>query len=138
MVLLHRGIVFVLEFKVGERHYTKYALEQALDYGLDLKNFHSGSHEKAIVPMVVATRAQAESMVLEDLGDRLYAPLRANSDNLLDVIAAVVSQVKEPEFDAAALGGGGLSANAHDYRGRAGALSQSRCPSDFAIGCGGD
>ena len=102
VVLLHRGIVFVMEFKVGERHYTKYALEQALDYGLDLKNFHSGSHEKAIVPMVVATRAQAESVALENLGDRLYAPLRANSENLLEVIAAVVSQVKEPEFDAAA------------------------------------
>ncbi|VUX55541.1 conserved protein of unknown function [uncultured Woeseiaceae bacterium] len=102
VVLVHAGIVFVLEFKVGERHYTKYALDQALDYGLDLKNFHSGSHDKTIVPMVVATRAPAESVALEDLGDRLYAPLRANSDNLLDVITAVVSQVKEPEFDSAA------------------------------------
>ncbi len=101
MVLLHAGIVFVLEFKVGERHYTKYALDQALDYGLDLKNFHSGSHDKAIVPMVVATRAPAESAALKNLGDRLYAPLRANSYNLLDVIAGVVSQVQEPDFDAA-------------------------------------
>ena len=57
VVLLHRGIVFVLEFKVGERHYTKYASDQALDYGLDLKNFHSGSHDKTIVPIVVATQA---------------------------------------------------------------------------------
>ena len=59
VVLLHAGIVFVLEFKVGERHYTKYASDQALDYGLDLKNFHSGSHDKTIVPIVVATRAPA-------------------------------------------------------------------------------
>ena len=71
VVLLHRRIVFVLEFKVGERHYTKYALDQALDYGLDLKNYHSGSHDKTIVPMVVATRAPAEVAVLEDLGERL-------------------------------------------------------------------
>jgi hypothetical protein len=39
-------------------------------------------------------------VALEDLGDRLYAPLRANSDNLLDVIAGAASQVQEPEFDA--------------------------------------
>ena len=102
VVLLHAGIVFVLEFKVGEQHYTKYALDQALDYGLDLKNFHSGSHDKVIVPMVVATRAPAESVALKDVGNRLYASLRANSHNLLDVIADVASQVKEPEFDAGA------------------------------------
>ena len=101
VVLLHRGIVFVLEFKVGERHYTKYALDQALDYGLDLKNFHSGSHEKTIIPVVVATKAPAESVLLEDLGERLYAPLRANRENLLEVISSAASQVAEPEFDAA-------------------------------------
>jgi len=102
VVLLNAGIVFVIEFKVGERHYTKYALDQALDYGLDLKNFHSGSHNKSIVPMVVATWAPAESVALKDLGDRLYAPLQANSDNLKDVITGVISQVKEVEFDAGA------------------------------------
>jgi hypothetical protein len=101
VVLLHRGIVFVLEFKVGERHYTKYALDQALDYGLDLKNFHSGSHDKTIVPIVVATRAPVEVTGLEDLGERLYAPLRANSENLLGVISEAALQVAEPEFDVA-------------------------------------
>lgn len=107
VVLLHAGIIFVLEFKVGERQYTKYALDQVLDYGLDLKNFHSGSHDKTVVPVVVATRAHAESFALEALGDRLYAPIRANSENLLEVIAEAVSQAKEPEFDAAEWEAGG-------------------------------
>ena len=101
VVLLHRGIVFVLEFKVGESECTKYALGQALDYGLDLKNFHSDSHDKTIVPIVVATQAPAESNDLQDLGERLYAPLKANAQNMLEVISEVASQVAEPEFNAA-------------------------------------
>ncbi len=100
VVLLHRGIVLVLEFKVGEKQYTKYASDQALDYGLDLKNFHSGSHNKTIVPIVVATRAPAELAALEDQGGQLYAPLRANDQNLLEVISAVASQLATLVFDA--------------------------------------
>ena len=37
IVLLYQGIVFALEFKVGEKNYTNPALEQSLDYAVDLK-----------------------------------------------------------------------------------------------------
>jgi hypothetical protein len=33
-ILLLNGIVFVLEFKIGESHYPLYALDQVLDYAL--------------------------------------------------------------------------------------------------------
>jgi hypothetical protein len=36
------------------------AIEQAHDYALDLKNFHRGSHNLPIVPIVVATRAKPD------------------------------------------------------------------------------
>lgn len=36
-VLIYNGIVFLLEFKYGEKRYTNYALEQVIDYALDLK-----------------------------------------------------------------------------------------------------
>ena len=58
VVLFIDGIVFVLEFKVGASKYQSHDKEQALDYGLDLKHFHAGSHEAIVVPMLVATEAQ--------------------------------------------------------------------------------
>jgi hypothetical protein len=39
-VLLVGGIVFVIEFKVGEKSFDGAALDQVWDYALDLKNFH--------------------------------------------------------------------------------------------------
>src|SRR4051812_15782996 len=39
-ILLAKGIVFVLEYKVGAAHQERYASDQVLDYSLDLKNFH--------------------------------------------------------------------------------------------------
>lgn len=43
IVLISKGIIFVIEFKVGETTYPAYAIEQVMDYALDLKNFHSTS-----------------------------------------------------------------------------------------------
>ena len=37
VVLLANGIIFLLEFKVGEISYPAHALEQVVDYALDLK-----------------------------------------------------------------------------------------------------
>lgn len=57
-ILLARGLVFVIEFKVGEDAYATSALDQVMDYALDLKNFHEASHLLPIVPMLVATEAK--------------------------------------------------------------------------------
>lgn len=43
-VLLLKGIVFCLEFKVGESDIHEPDVDQVLDYALDLKNFHKFSH----------------------------------------------------------------------------------------------
>src|SRR5258706_5779927 len=56
-VLLIGSVIFILEFKVGEREFTSHALNQAWDYALDLKNFHETSREYFIAPVVIATKA---------------------------------------------------------------------------------
>lgn len=56
-ILISKSIIFVIEFKVGEHHYTKDAQYQTIDYCLDLLNFHEGSHNKTIIPILVATKA---------------------------------------------------------------------------------
>ena len=40
VVLLLRGIIFCIEFKVGENRANEEDKDQVLDYALDLRNFH--------------------------------------------------------------------------------------------------
>jgi hypothetical protein len=51
-VILVGGIIFVVEFKVGEKSFDRAAIDQVWDYGLDLKNFHQASHALPIVPIL--------------------------------------------------------------------------------------
>lgn len=55
VVLLLNGIIFCIEFKVGESEIKVGDVDQVLDYALDLKNFHKFSEYKIIVPILVAT-----------------------------------------------------------------------------------
>ena len=57
VVLVIDQIVFIVEFKVGEADFRAAALDQVWDYALDLKNFHETSHDKLLVPILVATRS---------------------------------------------------------------------------------
>ncbi|MDP1674055.1 MAG: hypothetical protein Q8L65_13215, partial [Burkholderiales bacterium] len=57
VVLLIGPLVFVVEFKVGEKQVKRDDLNQVWDYALDLKNFHKGSNHSPIVPILVATNS---------------------------------------------------------------------------------
>lgn len=60
-ILISKDFIFVIEFKIGEKHYTKDAQHQTIDYCLDLLNFHEGSHKKTIIPILIATKALDET-----------------------------------------------------------------------------
>ena len=51
LIIFREGIVYLVEFKVGSDVYLSADKNQALDYALDLKNFHEGSHNLFIVPI---------------------------------------------------------------------------------------
>ena len=53
IVLVIEGIVFIVEFKVGAKEYARHDKDQVLDYALDLKHFHEGSHTACIVPILL-------------------------------------------------------------------------------------
>ncbi len=82
VVLIIHGIIFVLEFKVGETHYSSFAIDQVMDYALDLKNFHETSHSCPIVPVLIATDAPVRDSELCQYEDRVYKPLAVNQENL--------------------------------------------------------
>lgn len=99
VLLLIEGLVFVLEYKVGASTYEAYALDQVWDYALDLKNFHEPSHQRKIVPILIATKASAiESKVCWD-DDWLAEPLRSNGDNLGALIDDVLRDVSPSSRD---------------------------------------
>ncbi len=60
-ILIIKNIIFVIEFKVGSENYLNQDKVQAIDYALDLKNFHGGSHDANIVPILVSTEAKNTS-----------------------------------------------------------------------------
>ena len=59
--MLAGSAVLVLEFKNGARHYQREGIAQVEDYCLDLRDFHLGSRQRAIVPILIATLAKEVS-----------------------------------------------------------------------------
>lgn len=91
-VVLIGGVVFVLEFKVGETEFSSHALDQVWDYALDLKNFHETSHDCPIAPVLIATAATAAPVATPQVAaDRLIVPLRSSAGSLGEVIAGVLA-----------------------------------------------
>jgi hypothetical protein len=95
VVVLYKGVVFVLEFKVGEKTYPNAAIEQGLDYSVDLKNFHEQSHLRAIVPIIVATEAPDCGPVFKKYTDRVYHPTCSNKGNIYSHIEQLADEVNE-------------------------------------------
>ena len=97
IVLLYQGIVFALEFKVGEKNYTNPALEQSLDYAVDLKNFHEQSHSRAIVPIVIATEAVDNDLAIQSYSDRVFHPIKSNQNNFVSHIKQLAEEINEEQ-----------------------------------------
>jgi len=94
IIFIYSGIVFVLEFKVGGDEYPKYAVDQALDYAIDLKNFQEGSHTIQLVPILVATKAPEKNNVYEKYQDGIFQPLLCNAHNINSVMNHIASRYK--------------------------------------------
>ena len=92
VIIIYCGLIFVLEFKVGETTYSNFAIEQVLDYAKDLKYFHEQSHSSDIVPILVATEAPDQPLSINKFDDGLYHPLKANKDNFSSIILEVAEK----------------------------------------------
>jgi hypothetical protein len=91
-VVIIGPVIFVLEFKAGEKEFSSYAIDQVWDYALDLKNFHETSHTHFIAPVLIATKAHELSPVvaLTPHNDKLMIPIKCNNNLLGEVIASVL------------------------------------------------
>jgi len=91
VVLLIGPVIFVLEFKVGESHFTSSALDQVTDYCLDLKNFHESSYNCFIAPILIATASRHITPIActTPKSDKLLAPIRS----ILPLLSTVLDEV---------------------------------------------
>ncbi len=92
VVLLLRGMIFCLEFKVGQKFALQADVEQVLDYALDLKNFHKLSQDKRIVPILVPTKFASATDVIQFsvYADLIFNPLISGAEGLQDLIRRVI------------------------------------------------
>lgn len=74
-IVIYKGIIFLLEFKVGEKKYPSYAIEQVTDYAFDLSCFHKESHNRLLVPILISTKAHS-----------VKQEIRISKDNVLETI----------------------------------------------------
>lgn len=66
-IIIIKDSIFVVEFKVGDGGFESNAQAQVLDYTLDLKNFHEGSHNTKLIPVLVATNAKSKALDLDEI-----------------------------------------------------------------------
>ena len=97
-VVFYKGVVYLLEFKVGEDDYKNADLKQAEGYALDLKYFQEGSRNCKLIPILVCTEA-ADSPTIVEMEDDVCKPLRANASNLQQVILQAAKEFAEPDID---------------------------------------
>ena len=84
-VVLLNDTIFVLEFKVGNEIYLGSAATQARTYAIDLANFHEESHNKTIVPILIATDAPDCELQINRYKNKIYDVIHTNGYNLTQV-----------------------------------------------------
>ena len=92
VIILIGAVIFILEFKIGEKEYSSNAIDQVMDYALDLKNFHESSHEQFIAPILIATKAKSNYSIVATTpqNDKLLLPVKSNIGLLGKIIEDVL------------------------------------------------
>ena len=101
VLLVIQNVIFIIEFKVGSDAYDASSINQLVDYTLDLKNFHEGSHDQIICPILIATEAHEANFSLTLEEDNIFEPILSNGHNLNEVIQSVIesSSNKTPDIN---------------------------------------
>ncbi len=101
VVLIIGSAIFILEFKVGDKEFSSSAVDQVWDYALDLKNFHSSSHNHFIAPILIATNAKNITPVisLTPQSDKVLFPIKSNTETLRGVIDSTLALLDGATID---------------------------------------
>lgn len=100
LCLIGSGI-FILEFKVGEKEFKSNDIDQVIDYDLDLKNFHETSHQRFIIPILIATHTKTSFTTISQTpqNDKLLSVIKTNSQNLRSIMDRVLAFIDDDPID---------------------------------------
>jgi hypothetical protein len=117
VVLIIKHVIFVLEFKVGEKQFLLSSIDQVMDYCLDLKNFHETSHSHFIAPILIATEAPEAMLTIATTphNDNLLFTVKTNSIGLRDALDAILKFTDGDEIDSKSWSLGRYSPTPNNY-----------------------
>ena len=101
VVCIIRGLIFLLEFKVGDSEYRKSTADQVMDYALDLKYFHELSADRYIIPISIPTEAPSVCNEVSFMEDKISNVLKCMKDNIGLTINSVLSSVQDQDLSIA-------------------------------------
>lgn len=94
-VVIYEGIIFLLEFKIGENKYPAYAIEQVTDYAFDLNCFHKESHNRLLVPILICTKANSLNQEIKISKDDVLETICCNEYEIANYITEVSSKFRQ-------------------------------------------
>jgi len=101
VVLLIGPLMVILEFKVGESHFERSAINQVWDYALDFKYFHESSHNIHVLPVLIATEASPREYTIQQTihNDGLYLPVCAAAGQVSSLLSDAIATTKATRID---------------------------------------
>ena len=105
-VVLSRGCVFLLEFKIGSQHFYPSDVDQVVGYALDLKNFHEPSHCLRLFPILIATGATSQKLDFSMSEDLVCEALLSDGTDLADLLVRASNAFPGEAIDPLAWVGG--------------------------------
>ena len=95
VILIIKNIIFLIEFKIGSDSFESTSVTQLIDYVLDMKNFHEGSHNKIICPILVANKSNILTNEFNLSSDKIFGPIMSNGKDLNEIIKKTIGEVSE-------------------------------------------
>lgn len=94
-VVIYKGIIFLLEFKIGENKYPAYAIEQVTDYAFDLSCFHKESHNRLLAPILICTKANSLDQEIKISKDNVLETICCNEYEIAKYISKISSMFNQ-------------------------------------------
>ena len=99
-VVLLGGVIFVIEYKVGATAFATADVDQVVGYAMDLQNFHSTSHDRCIVPVLIATKAATSIEPADSARGEVRDAERISAGDLKEIFLKHSLEEQSEDFDA--------------------------------------
>lgn len=100
VIILYRGLIFLVVFNVGENEYKEEDIALAHTLAQGLKAHHAASLDKYIVPIVISTCAMPQGSDIHISPEGVFNTMLDNGDNLAALLEHFSNQFKADEIDA--------------------------------------